>query len=70
MSRSYTYKIDNPGMGCTIPFILLFLSAIPAWLTHIFFCLSHSAWGFLIAGALCFPIGIIHGWGLWMGFFH
>ena len=36
-----------------------------AWLTHIFFCFSHAAWGFLIAGALFFPIGILHGFYLW-----
>lgn len=45
--------------------ILLFA----AWLTHVIHCLAESAWGFLIAGAVCFPIGIIHGIGLWFGWF-
>jgi hypothetical protein len=22
-------------------------------------------WGFLIAGAIMFPVGILHGWWLW-----
>lgn len=40
-----------------------------AWLTHIVFCLKAGSWGFLIAGAIFFPIGVIHGTGLWFGFF-
>lgn len=36
-----------------------------AWLTHIFYCFSHLLWGFLVAGAICFPIGILHGFYLW-----
>jgi hypothetical protein len=40
---------------------------IGSWLTHIFVCLSAGKWGFLIAGALIFPIAVIHGTGLWFG---
>ena len=49
--------------------ICLFLVFIPiaAWLTHVITCLQDSLWGFLIAGAIIFPIGIIHGIGLWFG---
>ena len=36
-----------------------------AWFTHLFYCFGHAAWGFLLAGALVFPIGIIHGMYLW-----
>lgn len=46
-----------------------FLTLIAAWFTHIIVCLSTAAWGFLIAGAFFFPIGIIHGVGLWFGAF-
>lgn len=52
---------------------LIVLTAMVAvfagWLTHIFTCLADGLWGFLIAGAICFPIGIIHGWGIWLGLF-
>ena len=41
------------------------LAFIAAWLTHIFTCFAHEMWGFLIAGALMFPIGILHGIYLW-----
>jgi len=37
-----------------------------AWLTHVFTCFAQGLWGFLIAGALLFPIGILHGIYLWL----
>lgn len=48
--------------------IIATLAVVLGWLTHIFVCLKSGLWGFLIAGALFFPIGIIHGWGIWFGF--
>lgn len=47
-------------MGYTIGIV-----AVIAWLTHIFYCFSHLMWGFLLAGAIFFPIGILHGIYLW-----
>lgn len=38
-----------------------------AWLTHLFVCFSDDRWGFLIAGAIMFPIAIVHGIGIWFG---
>jgi len=43
------------------------LWASAAWLTHVVVCLIAGKWGFLIAGALMFPIAIIHGTGIWFG---
>lgn len=40
-----------------------------AWITHIVVCLKDDSWGFLIAGALMFPIAWIHGTGIWFGLF-
>lgn len=48
---------------------LFYLVLFAAWVTHVLTCLSTGAWGFLVAGALVFPIGIIHGIGLWFGAF-
>lgn len=42
-----------------------FIACLAAWLTHIFTCFGHAMWGFLVAGALFFPIGILHGFFLW-----
>lgn len=49
--------------------VFIMVALVAAWLTHIVVCLSEEAWGILIAGAIMFPIGIIHGIGLWFGFF-
>lgn len=42
------------GIGCLL-----------AWFTHVFTCFATGAWGFLIAGAIFFPVGILHGMYLW-----
>lgn len=47
--------------------VLIFIAVFGAWLTHIVTCLSDGLWGFLIAGAILFPIGIIHGFMIWFG---
>lgn len=47
----------------------LFLAIIAAWFTHVITCLAVGNWGFLIAGAIIAPIAVIHGVGLWFGFF-
>jgi hypothetical protein len=36
-----------------------------AWLTSIVFCAAHGARPLLIAAATFFPIGIVHGVGVW-----
>jgi hypothetical protein len=38
-----------------------------AWCTHLYVCFNQNRWGFLIAGAVCFPIAIVHGIGIWFG---
>lgn len=48
---------------------LFFLAVLAAWLMHVIVCLGDGSWGFLIAGAIFFPIGIIHGVGVWFGVF-
>ena len=40
---------------------------VAAWLTHIIVCIKTLSWGFLIAGALVFPVAWIHGTGIWFG---
>lgn len=49
--------------------LALAIMNIAAWLTHVVTCLQEESWGFLIAGALMFPIAIIHGFGIWIGVF-
>lgn len=40
---------------------------IAAWLTHVIVCIKSASWVFLLAGAIFFPIGIVHGTGVWFG---
>jgi len=49
--------------------IILAVWVFAAWITHIVTCLQTAAWGFLIAGAIVFPIAWIHGTGVWFGVF-
>ena len=49
--------------------MVIALTFFASWLTHVITCLMEGSWGFLLAGAIFFPIGIIHGVGLWIGVF-
>lgn len=44
---------------------IISIACFCAWLTHIFTCFGEGMWGFLVAGALFFPIGILHGFFIW-----
>jgi hypothetical protein len=44
------------------------LVAFCAWITHVVTCIQQDRIPMLIAGAIAFPIGVIHGWGIWLGF--
>lgn len=45
---------------------LIAIVSFLAWLTHIFTCFADGLWGFLVAGAIFFPIGILHGLYIWV----
>lgn len=47
--------------------IFLMLWGTASWLTHVFVCIGAKSWGLLIAGAILFPIGMVHGTGVWFG---
>tara|TARA_B100001059_G_C17792563_1_gene561048 strand:+ start:327 stop:494 length:168 start_codon:yes stop_codon:yes gene_type:complete len=47
--------------------ILFGLACTVSWFTHLYVCFSDDRWGFLIAGAIMFPIAIVHGFGIWIG---
>jgi hypothetical protein len=52
-------------MGNVIGIGIVIMSVL-AWFNHIFTCFAEGMWGFLIAGAIFFPIGIFHGMWLWI----
>lgn len=39
--------------------------SLAAWLTHVFTCFNNAWWGYLIAGAIFFPVAILHGVYIW-----
>jgi hypothetical protein len=54
-----------------LPTVLAFLTAASlcyaAWLTSIVFCAANGGRPLLIAAAVFFPVGIVHGIGIWFG---
>lgn len=61
-------KIKTGGIVAISAVLLFAIVCASAWITHIVECLQEGEWGFLIAGALVFPIAVIHGIGVWFGF--
>ncbi|MEY9138532.1 hypothetical protein ABIE79_010060 [Bradyrhizobium diazoefficiens] len=51
----------------TLFYIGAVLTALAAWVTHVVVCIKAASFLFLIAGAILPPIGVIHGWGVWLG---
>ncbi len=47
--------------------LILGITAFAGWITHVITCIGDDRWGMLIAGGLVFPVGIIHGIGIWFG---
>ncbi len=64
IKTSHQSGISSLGFLFMVSIILAMSSA---WLTHVVTCFQDDRWGFLIAGALCFPVAIFHGFGLWFG---
>jgi len=62
-------KTSFSGAGIVVFFLwaLLITATFGAWLQHVVTSISNEAYILLVAGAIMFPIGIIHGWGIWFG---
>lgn len=54
------------GFGCLFSLALAGAS-LAGWANHLYICFTEGRWGFLIAGAIFFPIGVVHGWGRFFG---
>lgn len=50
-------------------YLFVIIWIVAAWLTHVIVCIKAASWGFLIAGAIFFPVAWVHGTGLWFGWF-
>lgn len=40
-----------------------------AWLTHVIVSIQSAKWILLLVGAFVFPVGCVHGTGVWFGWF-
>ena len=54
-------------MNTAVAFLLLGLFSYSAWLTSIVFCSANDERPLLIAAAAFFPVGVVHGVGVWFG---
>jgi hypothetical protein len=43
------------------------LLIMAGWITHLIATIGSGDWLFLILGALLWPLGTVHGWGVWLG---
>ena len=58
---------DSMDFRTMLLMLLIAATAYSAWLTSIVFCSAHNMRPLLIAAAAFFPVGIVHGVGLWFG---
>lgn len=42
---------------------------ILAWFTHVIVSIQTAKWLLLLVGAIFFPVGCVHGTGIWFGWF-
>lgn len=61
--------MDNFDLGCLGVMAVATIISVSAWITHVIYCFNTEQWFPLIAGAILFPIAVIHGVGLWFGVF-
>lgn len=60
-------RIGPMDMQTASMIVTTLLLAYSAWLTSIVFCSANGLRPLLIAAAAFFPIGVVHGIGVWFG---
>lgn len=68
ITRAFATSPIGSGLALVATVFAILIGSAAAWLTHVITCLIDGSWGFLIAGAIMFPIAIIHGILIWFGF--
>jgi hypothetical protein len=49
--------------------LVLVIWVAAAWLTHVVVSIQTTKWLLLLVGAIFFPVGCVHGTGIWFGLF-
>ncbi|WP_312405277.1 hypothetical protein [Rhizobium sp.] len=57
------------GLLTSIAGLMAFAFTVAAWVTHVIACIKAGAWILLALGCIVAPVGVIHGFGLWLGAF-
>lgn len=60
-------RFGVPEIAGYLTVFIPFFACIAAWATHVIVCIKAGTWLLLLAGAIAFPIGIVHGFGVWFG---
>jgi hypothetical protein len=60
-------RVDAMDFPTALSFLLIMAFCYSAWLTSIVFCAASGSRSLLVASAAFFPIGIVHGVGVWFG---
>ena len=53
--------------GCLGLSILMGVTSLAAWVTHVITCIQAQAWILLAIGAFVAPVGVVHGFMIWLG---
>lgn len=57
------------GLFWMLSFVAFLIMNAAAWVDNVIVCIQHQEWILLLIGTIVPPIGMIHGWGLWLGLF-
>jgi hypothetical protein len=49
--------------------LVLVIWVLAAWMTHVVVSIQTAKWLLLLVGAIFFPVGCVHGTGIWFGVF-
>lgn len=63
------FTLFSPSRNTIIAFLSFLAWVVSSWITHVVVCINASNWLFLLVGAFVVPVGVIHGTGVWFGFF-
>jgi hypothetical protein len=60
-------RLGAIDIATVLPLLLAATVCYSAWLTSIVFCASNGMRPLLVASAMFFPVGVVHGVGVWFG---
>jgi hypothetical protein len=62
-----SWRCGGIGLPTATAMLLAAAFCYSAWLTSIVFCAAEGLRTLLIASAIFFPVGVVHGIGVWFG---